>query len=425
MMSFLFLFLAAITVESVTPTCNPSTLLPDASVADAHYCPFVWNEGVVASPRGIVVASNNDLLVVDSANEQVVVLWDGNSDGKSASGENAVLATQAGITHGLAIGGGKLYASTATDVYRWSYTPGQRGSLSGYQHVIANVPYSSDHITRTLRTSPTSSWLYVHSGSGSNVDSDPTHAQIRRFKISTLSSTPLDWNTAGVIVATGMRNEVGFDFDEAGDLWGVENGVDGLNRPDLGGGPSGEDGPMHGDNPCEELNYIPTGHDMGQFYGYPYCFSEGLLPSPPGEGPGAQWLHPRFSGDPFYTDAWCKDPDNVVPPAYCMGAHLAPLDIVFGNLLTSLPSGVQRRAYVTTHGSWNRPVRVGADVRIMTWYTNGTITDSILLSHAGSDAWVNGWIRPVGADFMTTTFGKSLMVSSDYTGQIIGLAYVP
>jgi hypothetical protein len=43
-----------------------------------------------------------------------------------------------------------------------------------------------------------------------------------------------------------LRNEVGLRADEKGNLWGVENGMDDLNRPDFGGD-------IHLGNPGEEL----------------------------------------------------------------------------------------------------------------------------------------------------------------------------
>jgi hypothetical protein len=44
----------------------------------------------------------------------------------------------------------------------------------------------------------------------------------------------------------GLRNEVGLRADAKGNLWGVENGMDNLNRPDLGGD-------IHLGNPSEEV----------------------------------------------------------------------------------------------------------------------------------------------------------------------------
>jgi len=74
----------------------------------------------------------------------------------------------------------------------------------------------------------------VQVGSGSNVDPDTSHAQIRTFNVSTAGVTlPIDW-TRGPLKYNGVRNTVGFRYDKMGNLWSVDNGVDNLERKDLG-----------------------------------------------------------------------------------------------------------------------------------------------------------------------------------------------
>ena len=98
----------------------------------------------------------------------------------------------------------------------------------------------------------------------------------------------------------GMRNEVGFNYDSQGRIWGVENGIDNLDRPDLG--PN-----LVFNNPGEEVNlFIDDLSQYNQFYGYPYCWSELFLPPATAKGPGTQWVHPHFmntgrpEGIPFF-----------------------------------------------------------------------------------------------------------------------------
>ncbi|KAL6040936.1 Carbohydrate-binding cytochrome b562, partial [Balamuthia mandrillaris] len=184
------------------------------------------------------------------------------------------------------------------------------------------------------------------------------------------------------IIASGLRNEVGIDFDAEGRLWGVENGVDRLVRSDMGD--------IHNDNPAEEVNLIwsppsPNQEDNNEntFFGYPYCWSEGKLAPLKGEGEGTQWAHPEFLHDGIHTDEWCRNESNVVPPQYWLPAHLAPLDILFyhhqaegeagGRKVGSrapdpsvpmakrlLPTEWEGDAFVSTHGSWNRMRRLTA-----------------------------------------------------------------
>ena len=145
-------------------------------------------------------------------------------------------------------------------------------------------------------------------GSVSNIDETPVRSLIRRFDLSGklelelecllvradlhhatagfTPGTPLDFFASGILIADGLRNEVGLGFDSSGLLsttpilllfcdsriqcsrlpgllWGVENGADNLNRADIGGD-------IHNDNPAEELNSFPEAN-FGKFYGSHHC----------------------------------------------------------------------------------------------------------------------------------------------------------
>ncbi len=134
---------------------------------------------------------------------------------------------------------------------------------------------TSGHATRTL-VFDGEGRLYVSVGSDANVDRDSTRARIRRFSAAQVAAGDVPFGE-GEVFADGLRNEVGLRFDHQGRLWGVENGRDNLSRSDLGGD-------IHTDNPAEELNLFA---EAGKFYGYPYCFTEFLLPS--GVGMGSVW----------------------------------------------------------------------------------------------------------------------------------------
>jgi glucose/arabinose dehydrogenase len=358
-------------------------------------------------PRGLALAKNNDILVSETGYGQITALWDANNDGQSDSTERAVLAKQSGLNHGIAISvsGGYLYASSETDVYRWKYTAGNRTSLGTGEHVISNLP-CCHHETRTLLFSPDETVLYVQSGSGSNNDPDPSHAEIRRWKVTSLSATAIDWST-GELLASGMRNEVGIRFDATGVLWGVENGVDDVARSDW------NIGDIHNDNPCEELNRFDV-NAPGKFYGYPYCWSEFILPSPPGKGAGTQWLHSDFANNANYSDAWCQNTNNVVPPAHCLPAHNAPLDIVFGSITNVV--GFDQTAYISAHGSWDRDTPDGYRVYFTTW-KSGVINHTPFLQYAGPGATGNGWPRPVSLAIAPCKWGSCLLISTDSNNQ--------
>jgi len=378
-----------------------ATPLPYAVTAKG-YCAFTWATGLGA-PRAIVVASNNDVIVVDQRGNRVLVLWE-----TSSGVQQAVLTSGNGLNHAVKIDGKYLYASSPTNVYRWPYTPGTRTNLGTAEVVIKNVP-CCHHTTRSLEFDA-NGFLYVQSGSGANVDPDSSHAQIRKFDVSKIAAGGNDWTT-GELFADGLRNEVGIRFDNAGQLWGVENGVDDLNRPDLGGD-------IHQDNPSEEINYFAK---PGLFYGYPYCWSEGILANNKSHPSGTQWAHPNFMNDGKHTDAWCQTPANVQPPAYNLPAHTAPLDILF--YYGAVFPNAKGNAFVSLHGSWDRTVKQGYSV-VQVNFDGTRPTSSIdFLAYQGPGATGPNWAhRPVGlALYQCGGNTECLLVSSDASGVIIAI----
>ena len=382
-----------------------SAALANASVPPG-YCAWTWSSGL-SSPRGIVRNANGDLLVVEAGAGRVALLYDDDGNGVSDSGERVTLTTTAGLNHGIAIHGGYLYASSETTVYRWAYTGG-RQSLPSPQTVVSGLP-SGGHVTRTLLFDGQGR-LYVSVGSGSNVDPNSGRARVIRFAESTLASGSTF--AQGELFADGLRNEVGLALDAQGRVWGVENGVDDLNRADLGGD-------IHTDNPGEELNLFA---EPGHFYGYPYCWSEFLLPAGVGLGPRTQWVHPQFMGDGTHTDLWCRDIANVIPPVLVMQAHSAPLDIKFygGG---AFPTEMTGSAIISYHGSWDRTPATGYKVVHVPFGADGMPNGGPvpLLEYSGAGDTGGGWPhRPVGIE---TGVDGRLFVSSDASGVIVAIGY--
>jgi glucose/arabinose dehydrogenase len=357
----------------------------------------------------MVADEQGQLVVIESGSAgSVTLLWDDNGDGVNQPSERLRIASASGLNHGIAISGGYLYASTATTIYRWPYT-GAHAALSNRQTVLTGMP-SGGHVTRTLVFDSTGN-LYVSIGSGSNLDPDSTRARVLRIDAAKLGGGTLGLADASVH-ADGLRNEVGLRFDARGRLFGVENGVDNLSRSDLGGD-------IHNDNPAEELNLLDT---PGAFYGYPYCFTEGNLPSSVGLGPGTQWALPSVMNDGTHTDAWCRNTNNVKPPVATMQAHSAPLDVLFyrGN---AFPSDVEGDAIVTFHGSWNRSPATGYKVVRIPFGADGLPNGAptpLLESAATGDTGGEWTHRPV-----SLAIGKrgEVFVTSDSDGLVIALGH--
>ena len=393
-------------------TGGRNTCVGPASAALANaamppgFCAWTWASGL-AAPRGIMRNPNGDLLVVEQSAGRIMLLYDDDGNGVSDSSERVAMTTTAGLNHGIAMQGGYLYASSDSTVYRWPYSGG-RQALGTPQTVVSGMP-TGGHSTRTLLFDGDGR-LYVAIGSGSNVDPNSSRAKIVRFAAGVLATGAT--YAQGEVFAEGMRNEVGLTLDSQGRVWGVENGVDDLSRADLGGD-------IHNDNPGEELNLFAT---PGLFYGYPFCWSEFLLPAGVGMGPGTQWVHPQFMGDGTHTDAWCRDKANIVPPVLSMQAHSAPLDIKFyrGG---AFPADMTGSAIITFHGSWDRTAATGYKVVRVPFGADGMPSGNPipLLEYAGAGDTGSGWPhRPVGIE---TGLDGRLFVSSDASGIIITIGY--
>lgn len=378
----------------------------------SEYCATIWADNL-KNPRKIAFAENGDLVL--GGGGQVIVLWDDDKDGTSSESERAVLATGNSIGTDVVIHKGFLYSTSSTHVYRWEYPKGQRSELGLRQTVIEGLP-SGGHTSRTLAFDSIGR-LYVSVGSGTNVDEDASRSAI--FRYNPPFDVPQTWGIDGETFASGLRNEVGIAFDKDWQLWGVENGVDKLDREPWGD--------IHKDNPAEEFNFLGSENTTaGLFYGYPYCWSEYLLEG--GKGPKTQWA--QKTNDPIHTDEWCQNTSNVIPPAFVMPAHVAPLDLIFyyGSSLPGIKSG---DAIVSWHGSWNRDPPQGYKVVHVSFHEGKPIRWEPFFYYIGQNGVVNGktgsdtgkdWPhRPVGLAVGPCSLGRGecLYITSDASGKII------
>ncbi|MGB0691864.1 MAG: PQQ-dependent sugar dehydrogenase [Pseudomonadales bacterium] len=130
-----------------------------------------------------------------------------------------------------------------------------------------------------------------------------------------LTQSPL----APEVYAHGVRNTVGFTWEPAtGDLWFTDNGRDWM----------GDELP-----PCE-LNHAPR---AGLHFGYPF-------------------IHGNAISDPEFGAG--QSPADYVAPALELGAHVAPLGLMFydGDML---PPSLHGAILIAEHGSWNRTPEAG------------------------------------------------------------------
>ncbi|OXA64718.1 L-sorbosone dehydrogenase [Folsomia candida] len=369
----------------------------------------------VGGARGIITDPAGDLLILGRSINGIAVVYETqNGDGTiDVVNQRIVIGNGLNLNHGVAYNDGYIYAGSASSIYRWPYTPGNRTQISvGEELVVTGLP-TGGHDSHAI-VFDSQGRFYCSIGSQNNVDQNSSRAKLLRF---TLTGNLPKQYAEGELFAEGLRNEGGLAFDNNGVLHGVENGADNLNRADLGGD-------IHDLNPTEEFNRFDG--PLGQHFGYPYCFSTYNLP---GYAPGTQFAWPDFMNDGVHNDDWCKNVNNNRPPLIAMSAHEAPLGFDFyrgqncGNGGGAFPCNMTGDAFVSFHGSWNRTPASGYRVARFPFNAAGNATGEELnvISELDVAGCANGpCIRPVDAAFNDN---GHLFITADANGFIVRVTY--
>ncbi|MEZ5501128.1 MAG: PQQ-dependent sugar dehydrogenase [Halioglobus sp.] len=310
-----------------------------------------------------------DLLVSRPHSGDILLLRrDANGDGLADAKETLLAGLQR--PQGLDIDGDWLYVAESNRVSRIRFNSAA-GTVEGeLQPLVEGLTDNGNHWSKTVRIGPDGK-LYLTQGSTCNVctEEDPRRATMMRFEPD---------GSQGEIIATGLRNSVGFDWAPwSGAIYATDNGRD-----------------LLGDNfpPCE-LNHI----EAGRFYGWPY-FNGDNVPDPD------MGVDPR------------ADQRQPTAPAHKFRAHNAPLGISFLDA-AGLPPQFQRSALVALHGSWNRSSPDGYKVVSLHW-TEAGIEERDFLTGFNQDGDISG--RPV--DVAQGPDG-AIYISDDYAGAIYRVSY--
>lgn len=349
------------------PEATQSTVEQRYQVPDGFSLELYAND--VPRARFLRFTAAGDLLVSRPHNGDIMLLRrDGKGDGRADAREVLIDGLRRPL--GLDINGQWLYIAESNRIGRILFDSAT-GSVSGeYETVVDELTDNGNHWSKTIRFG-SDGMLYLAQGSTCNVceEEDERRATMMRF-------APDGSN--GQIIATGLRNSVGFDWAPwNGELYATDNGRD-----------------LLGDNfpPCE-LNRIET----GGFYGWPY-FNGDNLPDPDmGQDPSA-------------------DKRDPTAPAHPFRAHNAPLGMTFLDD-TQLPADYARSALVALHGSWNRSSPDGYKVVSLHW-RDGAIEQRDFLSGFNLDGDISG--RPV--DVAQGPDG-AIYISDDYAGAIYRIRY--
>jgi glucose/arabinose dehydrogenase len=251
-----------------------------------------------------------------------------------------------------------LYVGETTQVSRFRYNPA--GPVADQEVIIPDLP-TGGHRTRTVAFGP-DGMLYLAVGSSCNIclEEEPLRATVSRANP---DGSDLE------IIATGLRNPVGLDFQpESGVLWATVNERD------------------------NEGNEIPpdlvTIVEEGANYGWPQCMPPAATPQESG-----------------------ADCSGVTPPTIGIQAHSAPLGLAFleGE---GVPSDLDNDLIVVQHGSWNREPPAAPKLLLIDFEDGQPIGARDFVS-GWQDASGERWGRPAG---VIVAPDGSIIVSDDTNG---------
>lgn len=322
----------------------------------------------VPNARSLALSPGGVLFVGTRDADKVYAVVDRDSDQRAD--EVIVIAKGLDMPNGVAFRNGSLYVAEVSRILRFDGIEGRLRNPPAPLVLNDSFPTDRHHGWKYIRFGP-DSLLYVPVGAPCNVcvRDDPRYASITRVRA---DGTGLE------IVASGVRNTVGFDFHPlTGDLWFTDNGRDWL----------GDDAPP------DELNHASRN---GLHFGFPYYHGAGIK-------------------DPeFHTE----HPENeYISPVQELGPHVAALGMKFytGSMF---PETYRNQIFIAEHGSWNRSVPIG--YRITMVRLKG---DSAVRYETFAAGWLRegkAWGRPV--DVLVMPDG-AMLVSDDKAGAVYRITY--
>ena len=301
---------------------------------------------------------------------QLVLLRDADADGVA---EQTIVVREDDLDSpsGIAWQDGNLYIANHDEVLRFDYELGA-DAVTGEPQQIAQLPPAGNHWMRNIILSEDGESLFVAVGSASNIAENGMEEEAGRAAIHQI---PLG-DGAARLFGSGLRNPNGMDWNPwTGELWTTVNERDMLGS----------------DLVPDYMTDVP----IGAHYGWP-------------------WFYFGDREDRRVESRPDINPDYVRRPEYALGAHSAPLGMVFTSPNSRL--GFGQGAFVARHGSWNRSPPAGYDVIFVSFDARGNPTGKprqVLQSFLANDEETYG--RPTWLAWDRT---GALLVSDD-TGNII------
>ena len=290
---------------------------------------------------------------------------------KGGKREVKTIAEKLFLPNGIEFHKGSLYVATPKDITRYDNIEANLDAPPKPVMVYDKLPGEVPHGWKFIKIGPDGK-MYVPVGAPCNIcESDDRFAKI--FKMN-LDGTGME------VVAHGVRNTVGFDFDpKDGSLWYTNNGRDWLSE----------------DLPNDTLNRV--GKPGKDHFGFPYC-------------------HQGDFADPEF--GWGKNCNDYTKPALKTGPHAGTLGMRFYTG-KQFPEKYQGAIFIARHGPWNRTKKFAADV-IVAWPDGkGGIKkmEPFMTGLVEKNQYLG---RPVDVHVMKD---GSMLVSDDHNGAIYRISY--
>jgi glucose/arabinose dehydrogenase len=331
-------------------TANATDTTKKAPAVAAISLPQGFSATIVAENLGqvrhIAVNNNGDIYVKLSKLKEgkgIIGLRDINGDGKA----DKITSFGEFAGTGMAIKGGYLYASSNSEIFRYQLNErNEIGDIDNPELVVSGLWDKRQHNAKAI-TLDNAGNLYVNIGAPSNACQvkDRTKGSPGQDPCPILDSAGGIWQfksegkaqtyANGVRYATGIRNVVGLDWNEATNtLFVMQHGRDQLNNlfPEL------YDSVRSAELPAEEMFEVKT---PGANFGWPYCYYD--------QAQKQKVLAPEYGGDGKVVGR-CAGAQS---PVIAFPGHLAPNGLLFytGQLF---PEQYRSGAFIAFHGSWNR-----------------------------------------------------------------------
>ncbi|TSD55162.1 sorbosone dehydrogenase family protein [Variovorax sp. KBS0712] len=300
-----------------------------------------WVMGKVMGRAGAGVPSANRITLLRDA------------DGDGLAEVKQVFLANLSSPYGMALVGNELFIANADALVKVPYTEGQT-SVSATPTMVTALPAGiNHHWTKNVIASADGSKLYVTVGSNSNIGENGMAAEEGRAAIWEVDAKSGEKR----LFASGLRNPNGLGWEpETNVLWTVVN-----ERDEIGS------------------DLVPdylTSVKEGAFYGWPWSYWGGVV-------------------DARVTPQQPERVAKALAPDYALGAHVAPLGLVFSHA-RGMPPEFANGAFIGEHGSWNRKPKSGYKVVFVPFIggkPSGPPVD-VLTGFLSADEKAHG--RPVG-----------------------------